>query len=62
LILICFTGEKFTTGQERFALWCSAPQAVRDAPGVEFIPASGGRGRSPTAMKQVNIKDRWYNA
>jgi hypothetical protein len=28
--MTCFTGEKFTTGQERFAPWCSAPQAVRD--------------------------------
>ncbi len=25
---------------------CGAPQADRDAPGGEFIPASGGRGRS----------------
>ncbi len=43
------TGEKFTIGQERFApqypiLGCSAPQANCDAP----------------AMKQVNIKHRWY--
>ena len=41
-----FTGEKFVSGQERFAPWCSAPQADRDAPGDEFIPAFGGRGRS----------------
>jgi hypothetical protein len=39
--LTCFTGEKFTTGQERFAPSCSAPQADRDAPGDDFIPAHG---------------------
>ncbi len=37
LILTCFTGEKITIGQERFApqcpIWgCSAPQVDRDAP------------------------------
>ncbi len=42
-LVTCFTGEKFTTGQERFApqypIWgCSA---------------------TPPAMKQINIKDRW---
>jgi len=44
--MTCFTGEKFTIGQERFAPWCSAPQADRDAPDGEFIPACGGRGRT----------------
>jgi len=49
--LTCFTGEKFTIGQERFApqylIWgCSAPQADCDAPDGEIIPACGGHGRS----------------
>jgi hypothetical protein len=57
-----FTGEKFTTGQERFAphmliRGCSAPQAGRDAPGGEFIPACGGLGRT---TRRVAPLARWH--
>ena len=44
--MTCFTGENFTTEQERFAPWCLAPQAGRDASGGELIAAFGDRGRT----------------
>jgi hypothetical protein len=57
MISTYFTGKKFSTGQERFAPWCSAPQAGRDAPGGEFIPAGGGRGRT---TRRVAPLARWH--
>ncbi len=69
LILTCFTGEKFTIGQERFAphilIWgCSAPQADRPShdqgpPMVDLFRPVVAVGERPAiglgAMKQVNI-------
>jgi hypothetical protein len=49
--LICFTGEKFATGQERFAPWYVYHKRT----------AAHLTGRAPRLMKQVNISDPWYH-
>ncbi len=64
MIMTYFTGEKFTTGQERFAphmliRGCSAPQAGRDAPGGEFIPAFGGLGRTTRRVAPLAPRLDW---
>ncbi len=47
--MTCFTGEKFTTGQERFAPWYVYHKRIATHPVVNFSP-----------VKQVNISDPWY--
>ncbi len=47
--MTCFTGEKFVTGQQRFAPWYVYHKGVATHPVTNFSPE-----------KQVNISNPWY--
>jgi hypothetical protein len=59
--LTCFTGEKFVTGQERFAPWYVYHKRIATHPVTNFSrPSVRLTGRAPRRMKQFNIGDPWY--
>jgi hypothetical protein len=49
LILICFTGEKFATGQERFAPWYVYHKRIATHPVTNFSRPSVRLGTRPAA-------------
>ena len=65
--MACFTGTKITTGQQRFArqnpdLGSGAPQTDRQSheTGPSEVDSSWPVLDPLGAVKQVTIKDRWY--
>jgi len=49
----CFTGEKFTTGQERFAPWCRHHKRAATHPVVNLSRPSVAVGERPAASRRL---------
>jgi hypothetical protein len=51
--LTCFTGEKFATGQERFAPWYAYHKRTATHPVADFSRPSVRLGTRPAALRRL---------